>query len=106
VGRLLLELIVLLAVVGSAAAVVHRVASDRAPRQLADTSFTWKPESRSDDGLTTVVAAVLVSKHGEIRERRQLAALDNAAPDYDTALDQALERASSTAFILNSRREL
>ena len=105
-GRLLFELIVLLAVVSVAAVIVYRLASTRAPHQLVDKSFTWKPESRCDDGLTTVIAAVLVSRGGEIRERRQLATLNNAAPDYDVALDQALERASSTAFILNSRREL
>jgi hypothetical protein len=106
VGRLLLELVVLLAVVGLAAVVVYRVASRSSPRQVLDASLTWKPESRSEDGLTTVVAVVLVSRRGEITERRQLATLDNTAPDYDAAVDAALERAASTAFLLNSRREL
>lgn len=105
-GRLLLELVVLLVVVALVSVVVYRVAGRSTPRQVLDASLTWKPESRSADGLTTVVAVVLVGRRGEITERRQLATLDNAAPDYDAAVDRALERAASTAFLLNSRREL
>ncbi|HEV7204519.1 MAG TPA: hypothetical protein VGN18_07890 [Jatrophihabitans sp.] len=108
--RVLIELLLGLAVIAAILIASYRYASVRQgtspnPRPELDVSMapsTWFTDSRTtEDGFTEVCIVRVENRTGVVRERRILRRLDNAAGDYGTALDTAMDEAYAAMRVAN-----
>lgn len=106
--RIVLELVVLLCIVGGVLYLARQVDLQRRGAQPLEPppEASWHAVHHGTSDERTEIQIVLRTAPNQIWDRRTCATVDNADPDYDRLLFNALEDARARADLLNRMRDL